>query len=83
MHRGLAPVLGALVLDIGEVLVEHDAVLARERDEALAARAADQRQVGLAGSSTPQAVKPERDTRIGMPMRTVLITISEVSRPVV
>jgi hypothetical protein len=33
--------------------------------------------------STPQAVKPERDTRIGMPMRTVLITISEVSRPVV
>ena len=34
-------------------------------------------------SSTPQAVKPERETRIGMPICTVLITISEVSRPVV
>ena len=34
-------------------------------------------------SSTPQAVKPDRETRIGIPMRTVLITISEVSRPVV
>jgi hypothetical protein len=34
-------------------------------------------------SSTPQAVKPERLTRMGMPMRTVLITISEVRRPVV
>ncbi len=33
--------------------------------------------------STPQAVKPLRETRIGMPMRTVLITISEVRRPVV
>jgi hypothetical protein len=33
--------------------------------------------------STPQAVKPERETRIGMPICTVLITISEVSRPVV
>jgi uncharacterized protein YndB with AHSA1/START domain len=29
------------------------------------------------------AVKPERDTRIGMPMRTAVITISEVSRAVV
>ena len=37
----------------------------------------------LRASSTPQAVKPEREIRIGMPMRTVLITISEVSRPVV
>src|SRR5439155_15754988 len=33
--------------------------------------------------STPQAVKPEREIRIGMPICTVLITISEVSRPVV
>jgi len=39
--------------------------------------------LALRASSTPQAVKPERDTRIGMPMRTVLITISEVRRPVV
>ena len=37
----------------------------------------------LRASSTPQAVKPERETRIGMPICTVLITISEVSRPVV
>ena len=34
-------------------------------------------------SSTPQAVKPEREIRIGMPMVTVLMTISLVSRPVV
>ena len=33
--------------------------------------------------STPQAVKPDRETRMGIPIRTVLITISEVSRPVV
>ena len=49
----------------------------------LPARPADQRQTGLRASSTPQAVKPERETRIGMPICTVLITISEVSRPVV
>src|SRR5712672_3360797 len=48
MHRRLAPVLRALLLDEAEVLVEHDALLAGERDEALAASAADQRQVGLA-----------------------------------
>ena len=34
-------------------------------------------------SSTPQAVKPEREIRIGIPICTVLMTISEVSRPVV
>ena len=34
-------------------------------------------------SSTPQAVKPEREIRIGIAICTVLITISEVSRPVV
>ena len=33
--------------------------------------------------STPHAVKPERDTRIGIPIRTVLMIISEVSLPVV
>src|SRR5215831_2084599 len=33
--------------------------------------------------STPQAVKPDREIRIGIPICTVLITISEVSRPVV
>src|SRR6202166_3812067 len=48
MHRGLAAVLGAFLLDKSEVLIEHDAVLAGERDEALAARAADQRQIRLA-----------------------------------
>src|SRR3954453_10569788 len=49
MRRALAPVLAALVLDVAQVLVEHDAVLTRQRDEALAARAADQRQPRLAG----------------------------------
>jgi hypothetical protein len=33
--------------------------------------------------STPHAVNPDRETRIGIHIRTVLITISEVSRPVV
>src|SRR6478672_4268813 len=48
MHRRLAPVLAALFLDVGEVLVEHDAVLAGERDETFSPRAPDQRQPGLA-----------------------------------
>src|SRR5262245_42917344 len=48
MHRGLAPVSGALLLDQPEVLVEHDAVLAGERDEALPAGAPDQGEAGLA-----------------------------------
>ena len=37
----------------------------------------------LRASSTPQAVKPEREINIGIRICTVLITISEVSRPVV
>ena len=37
----------------------------------------------LRASSTPQAVKPEREIRIGIRICTVLITISQVSRPVV
>src|SRR5262249_35431767 len=41
VHRGLAPVLGALLLDVVEVLIEHDALLACEGDEPLAARATD------------------------------------------
>src|SRR5262249_19540663 len=48
VHRGLAPVPGALLLDEFEVLIEHDALLARERDETLAARATHERQVRLA-----------------------------------
>ena len=47
MHRGFAPMFGAFVLNEGEVLVEHNAVLAGECDEALAARASDQGQVRL------------------------------------
>src|SRR6185312_7485276 len=48
LHRGLAAVLRAFLLDEGEVLIEHDAAFAGEGDETLAARAADQRQVRLA-----------------------------------
>src|SRR5438067_1715392 len=48
MHRRLAPVPAALLLDASEILVEHDAVLAGECNEALAARAADQREARLA-----------------------------------
>src|SRR5213592_348565 len=53
MHRRLASVLAALLLDVGEVLIEDDAVLAGERDEALAARAADQGEPGLARKLHP------------------------------
>src|SRR5215475_3796538 len=42
MSRCFAPVLGALLFDVGEILVEHDAAFARQRHEAFAARAADQ-----------------------------------------
>ena len=55
----------------------------RARRSACRARGRSASGSALRASSTPQAVKPERETRIGMPMRTVLITISEVSRPVV
>src|SRR4051812_47151148 len=48
MHRRLAPVLAALLLDVSEVLVEHDAVLAGERNEAFSPCAADEREPGLA-----------------------------------
>ena len=83
MHGGLAAVLGAFLLDETEVLIKHDAVLAGECDKAFAARTANQRQIRLARELDAPGVKPEREIRIGMPMRTVLITISEVSRPVV
>src|SRR5262245_15774377 len=53
MRGRFAPVLGALLLDVAQILVEHDAVLARERDETLAARPTDQRQAGLAGKLDP------------------------------
>src|SRR5262245_47763178 len=49
MHRRLAPVLGALLLDVAQVLVEHDAAFARERHEALATGAADQREICFTG----------------------------------
>jgi len=45
-------------------------------DKALAAGAADQGQSDLPRQIDAQAVKPERDTRIGIPIRTVLMTIS-------
>src|SRR5262249_32537053 len=48
MDCGFAPMLGALLFDVAEVLIKHDAFLAGERDEAFAARAADQCQVRLA-----------------------------------
>src|SRR5262249_3856791 len=48
VHRGLAPVLGALLLDEFEILIEHNALFAGERDETLAARAAHEREVRLA-----------------------------------
>src|SRR5262249_17465116 len=47
-YRRLAPVLGALLLHVTQVLVEHDAALAGGGDEALAGGATDQGEVGLA-----------------------------------
>ena len=82
-QAGLAREPRRLVPDRARVAVEDDALGAGERDEALALGAPDQRQPACRASSTPQAVKPEREIRIGMPICTVLITISEVSRPVV
>src|SRR6516162_6514210 len=41
--------LGAFLFDVGEVLVEDDAVLAGESNEALSARPSDQGQISLAG----------------------------------
>src|SRR2546430_17700080 len=49
MHGRFSPLLCALLLDIGEVLVEHDPVLAGKRHEPLATRPSAKRQVGLAG----------------------------------
>src|SRR5689334_17378131 len=49
VHGSLAAVLGALVVHVGEILIEHDPAFAGERDEALAAGAPDQREVRLAG----------------------------------
>ena len=56
MHSGLAAVLGAFVLDISEVLIEHDALCAGKRDEALAAGAADQ----ASGSPCGRDRRPRR-----------------------
>src|ERR1700751_1435574 len=49
VHGGLAAMLGAFLVHVGEILIEHDPALAGERDEALAAGAPDQREVRLAG----------------------------------
>jgi hypothetical protein len=54
-------VLCAVLLDRIEVLVEHDAVLASERDEAPAAGAADQRQPRLARKS-PKELRARSDS---------------------
>src|SRR6185437_16679559 len=43
MHGRLAPVLGAFLFDECQILIEHDAVFAGERDEAFSPRAPDQR----------------------------------------
>src|SRR5207302_721624 len=53
MRGCLAPMPGGFILDVTQVLVEHDARLAGERDEAFAARAPDQCEAGLAGELHP------------------------------
>src|SRR5262245_41188457 len=47
MHGSLAPVLGAFLFHVGEVLIEHDAALASQRDKTLAACSPDQGEVGF------------------------------------
>ena len=79
----LAGELRVLVLDGPDVAVEDDALAAGERDKPLSPGTADQCESGLTCKVDPQAVKPEREIRIGMLIWTVLITISEVRRPVV
>ena len=61
-----------LVVNGSQIRVEDDAFAPGERDEPFPLGPADQCQSGL-----------EREITIGMPICTVLITISEVSRPVV
>src|ERR1700721_1552950 len=59
VHRRLTSVFGAFFLDISEVLIEHDSAFAGERDETLAPRPPDQRQIGFAR----QINAPGRKTR--------------------
>src|ERR1700760_315091 len=49
VHGGFAAMLGAFLVHVGEILIEHDPALTGERDEALAAGAPDQGEVRLAG----------------------------------
>ena len=84
--RALPALAGEAAVLVGDVVgvgVEDDPLGTRQRQEALAAARPIRVRLALRASSTPQAVKPEREIRIGMPICTVLITISEVSRPVV
>src|SRR5262245_41447020 len=48
MHGGLASMLGAFLFDEGQILIEHDAIFAGQRNETFAARAPNQRQICLA-----------------------------------
>src|SRR5262249_40515753 len=58
MSGCLASVLGGFLLDVAQVLIEHDALFARERDEAFAAGASDQRESGLARQLDPPGSEP-------------------------
>src|SRR6478752_6440897 len=58
MHRRFASMFGAFVLDEGELLVKHDAVLAGARNKTLATRQSDQRQVCLACEFDSPGGKP-------------------------
>src|SRR4249920_485813 len=61
MHRRLAPMFCALLLDRCEILVEDDALFAGKRYEALAARPSDQREIRLAR----ELDAPGREPRAG------------------
>ena len=69
MHRSLAPVLAALLLDGGEVLVEYDAVLAASATKRSPRARPIKVNPASRVSSMLQAVKLERENRIGRRMR--------------
>ncbi len=75
--------LAIIVRDLARIGIVDDALGARQRDEARPLARPISVNPALRARSTPHAVKPEREIKIGMRIWTVLMTISLVSRPVV
>jgi hypothetical protein len=81
--RSLAAMLSVFVLNLRKIGIKHDAL----RPDSARNRLPRARPITVMPTcrarSTPHAVKPDRDTRIGIRMAAHLRIISEVSLPVV